>query len=80
MMRNTADFNVKKIMRQAEADPQYQQLLEYYREAEGYYRQVSSRLEQEDTDTIEQYLAASEAVYYRFFQIAYQCGKYVRKK
>lgn len=80
MMRNTADFNVKKIMRQAEADPQYQQLLEYYREAEGYYRQVSSRLEQEDTDTIEQYLAASEAVYYRFSQIAYQCGKYVRKK
>ena len=78
-MKNTLEFDAKKIMRLAEADPQYCQLLKYYKETEQYYRQVSECLSQEDTAVIEQYLTAGEAVYYRFSQIAYQYGKRSRK-
>ena len=79
-MKDATEFNIKQIMRQAEADPKYAQLLEYYKETECCYRQISARLSPEDSAMIEQYLAAGEAVYYRFSQIAYQCGKRCRKK
>ena len=79
-MKNTSDFNMKSIMRQAQADSQYRALLEYYREKEECYRHLSERLPPEDADVIEQYLAAGEAVYYHFSRIAYQCGKRSRRK
>ena len=79
-MKNLSEFNIKSIMRQAETDPQYQALLEYYREKERSYRQLSDGLSREDADIIEQYLAAGEAVYYQFSRIAYQCGKRSCKK
>ena len=78
-MKNASDFNIKRIMQHAESDSQYHQLLEYYRETEGFYRRVSEHLSAEEAEIIEQYLAAGESVYYRLSQIAYQCGQGSRK-
>lgn len=79
-VKQNQEFPVKKIMSLAENDLQYQQLLGYYLDMEQYYRELSTDISQEKMETLEQYLAAGEALYYRFSQIAYQCGKRSRKK
>lgn len=78
-MKKEQDFPIKRIMEQAGKDLQYQQLLQYYEAMDRTYRQLSDQISQENLETLEQFMAASEAVYYRFAQIAYQCGKRSKK-
>ena len=79
-MKQNMDFDVKRIMKTAEIDPLYQQLLANYRSTEEDYYRIAENLSQEDAQIIDGYLAAGEAVYYRFAQIAFLCGKRSRKK
>jgi len=80
VMNNQQNFDILKIMKKAENDPQYRKLLDHYREAEYSYCQLSNRLPPEDMEIMERYLAAGEAVYYHFSKIAYQCGARSRNK
>lgn len=79
-MNKRQNFDILNIMKQAENDPQYQKLLDYYRETEYRYLQLSNRLSPEDMEIVEEYLSAGEAVYFHFSRIAFQCGARSRKK
>ena len=69
------NHNLKPLLDFAERDSLYQQLLSNYRELDAVYNAQKAHLSREDVEMIETYLAAGEAVYYRFAQIAYNCGK-----
>ena len=72
------NHNLKTLLDSAEKDSLYQQLLSNYRELDAAYNAQKAHLSREDVEMIETYLAAGEAVYYRFAQIAYNCGKISR--
>lgn len=74
-MAGWANHNIKSLLAAAEKDALYQQLLSNYRELDAVYNTRKAHLSTEDAEMIETYLAAGEAVYYRFAQIAYDCGK-----
>lgn len=73
-MESHLDLDIRAISRATENDAHYQQLLFYYQETEGQYDRLKARLSPDEERIIEDYLAASEAIHYRFAQLAYHCG------
>lgn len=68
------NLDVQAIRKEANADTRYQQLFSYYQETEDQYNRLRAELSPEEERIIEDYLTASEAMYYRFAQLAYRCG------
>lgn len=66
--------DMQVVRKEAENDALYQQLFSYYQETEGHYDRLKSMLSPEEENVIEEYLTASEAIYYRFAQLAYRCA------
>lgn len=66
--------DMQVVRKEAENDALYQQLFSYYQETEGRYNRLKSVLSPEEESVIEEYLTASEAIYYRFAQLACRCA------
>lgn len=79
-MTENRDLDVRAIRKEAEHDTHYQQLFSYYQEIEARYNRLKADLSPEEERIIEDYLTASEAIHYRFAQLAYRCGATVLNK
>ena len=80
MRKNDSEFDWKKVMRYADRDPEYTKCLSYYQEITCSFQRILDTLPAEQSEIIEQYLTAGEALYFHFSRIAYQCGKQSRKQ